>query len=300
MLKMQNFLFSFIIRTLNEQRYLDQLLLSIKNQNFLKGHKFEIILVDSGSSDKTLLIAKTHDCIIANISRENFSFGSSLNLGCSLAKGKFLVFISGHCVPENNEWLENLCTPLMSKKSLYSYGRQIGGMNTKFSESRIFEKYFPAKSKVPQDNFYCNNANAAISKSTWKKYRFNEKLTGLEDIELAKRIWSNHGKISYVANAAVYHYHNESWRQIRWRFEREALALQKIMPQIQVGILDLVRYIIIAIMTDFLAAIKKGKFKKYFFEILFYRIFQYIGVYRGNMEHKKLSIRDKENYFYPQ
>jgi hypothetical protein len=84
-----------------------------------------------------------------------------------------------------------------------------------------------------------------------------------------------------------------------WRFEREALALQKIMPQIHISIFDFVRYILNGVISDFLAATKEKKIKKYLLEILLYRTYQYLGVYRGNKEHKKLSTSDKEHYFYP-
>ena len=83
---------SIIIRTLNEERYLPELLTSIQGQKSTFSH--EIVLVDSGSTDQTLEIARQHNCRILNIKREEFSFGRSLNIGCSAAKGFFLVFVS--------------------------------------------------------------------------------------------------------------------------------------------------------------------------------------------------------------
>ena len=63
-----------------------------KIKNFL----IEIILVDSGSNDKTLSIANKHKIIITHIEKKSFTFGRSLNIGCDIATGDILVFISGH------------------------------------------------------------------------------------------------------------------------------------------------------------------------------------------------------------
>ena len=169
---------SIIIRTLNEGRYLADLLSSIKNQ--LSDFSHEVVLIDSGSIDNTLSIAKNFDCRILQIRREDFSFGRSLNRACSVSDGKYLVFVSGHCIPKDNMWMLNLVKPLHLRLVDYVYGRQIGGPSTYWSEAQIFDKYFPSNTQIPQSGYYCNNANSAIAKETWKQYLFDEDLTGLK------------------------------------------------------------------------------------------------------------------------
>ena len=85
---------SIIIRTLNEERYLRELLLSIKNQDF--PNEVEVVVVDSGSTDSTIEIAKNFQCKITYIKKTDFTFGRSLNVGCRFSSGEILVFISGH------------------------------------------------------------------------------------------------------------------------------------------------------------------------------------------------------------
>jgi glycosyltransferase involved in cell wall biosynthesis len=289
---------SIIIRTLNEEKHLDELLSTIECQE-TDGLDYEVILVDSGSEDNTLQIAASHGCKILHITREEFSFGRSLNMGCEAASGEFLVMVSGHCVPTDEQWLRKICQPLIQDGASYSYGRQIGDATSRYSECCIFAKYYPAQSRIPQQGFYCNNANSVIRKSAWARHQYDEELTGLEDMELAQRLVNDGNKIAYVAEACVYHYHEETWKHVKRRFEREAIALQKIMPQVHIHIQDLVRYIFSSIWLDWKNAIRDKVFISKAFEIVRYRFLQYWGSYVGNHDHRKLSHAQKEEYFYP-
>lgn len=287
---------SIIIRTLNEQRYLDQLLTAISQQK-KEDINCEVVLVDSGSTDDTLKIAKRHGCQIVHIRREEFSFGRSLNKGCEVAHGDIFIITSGHCVPEDADWLQKLCRPILDGRAQYVYGKQIGGPQSHFSEKRIFEKYFTDQSMVPQEGAYCNNANSAIDKSIWEKYRFDEDLTGLEDMDLGQRLLKDGGKLAYVSDAVVSHHHFESWAQVRRRFEREAIALHKIMPQFHVTLFDTFRYFSTSVLRDWSYA-KLEKVKPRLVDIVHYRWNQYWGTFKGNRQHRKLSHYEKEQYFY--
>lgn len=291
-------LVSIIIRTLNEDKYLDDLLRSIKKQE-TQGFDVQTVIIDSGSVDKTLAIAESHDAAITHIKKNEFTFGRSLNMGSEFSSGDVLVYISGHCIPENNLWLNKLVEPIINGKIDYTYGKQIGRYTTKYSENKIFEKYFPNFSKNPQDDFFCNNANSAISRSSWKKYQFDEAITGLEDIELAKRLFKDGGKIAYISDATVYHIHDESWSQIKRRYEREAIALQAIMPEIKITIKDTARYIIAAILHDASSAIRDHKLIRELVGIISFRVAQYIGTYKGSNFKSEISRKRKEAYFYP-
>ena len=192
-----------------------------------------------------------------------------------------------------------MISPLVNEQVEYIYGSQIGGRDSKFSECNLFNKYYGEESQIPQEDFFCNNANSALVRSVWLAFQFDETLTGLEDMELAKRLINNKKKIGYSAEAKVFHLHNETWKQISWRYEREAFALKNIMPEIHVNLWDFLRFTINAIIIDSVSAFKKKIFFKKLKEIILFRIMQYWGTYRGNQEHRKLSAKMKERYFYP-
>ena len=289
---------SVIVRTLNEARHLDDLLLMIARQRIVD-LDVEVVVVDSGSTDGTLAIAARRGCRIERIAKAEFSFGRSLNRGCAASGGDILVFVSGHCVPVDDGWLQALCQPVVDGRVAYAYGRQIGDDDSNYSERRIFAKYFPDQSAIPQKGFLCNNANAALLRSVWEAHPFDEDLTGLEDMELAKRLVARGMAIGYVAEAPVFHHHQESWAAIRRRFEREALALRSIMPEVHLSRLDVLRYIVSSVYGDWRSAARKGIRSTSRLDMLRYRYNQFVGAYLGNHEHRRLSQAAKERFYYP-
>lgn len=289
---------SLVIRTYNEERHLPSVLEKIALQQTNSLSK-EIIIVDSGSEDGTRNIAESFGCRVLRIAKEEFTFGRSLNIGCAAATGRYLVFVSGHCIPATDTWMENLIKPLQNDMCAYTYGRQIGNGESRFSECQLFKKYFPEVSSTPQEGFFCNNANAALPRDLWDAYRFNEELTGLEDMELGKRLVEKGLKLGYVAEAPVFHLHDENWRKLHRRYEREAIALQRIMPQVHVSFFDFLRYSASAILLDGGAALQERVLLKRFPEIIMFRLLQFLGAYQGNHETRKMSRVLKEKYFYP-
>lgn len=288
---------SVVIRTYNEESHIGSLLEALARQE--TDFELEIIVVDSGSTDRTLDIVRRFDCRVLQIDKSSFSFGRSLNIGCEAATGCRLAFISGHCIPGSSRWLKTLVEPLARDSIAYVYGAQFGHETSRFSEVRYFAKCYPAERRIPQDGFFCNNANAALLTSVWKEHRFDEALTGLEDMHLAKTLTDRGYRIGYVPEAPVCHIHDETLPQIRRRFEREAIALQFIMPEVHITFVDFVRYFSSAVVLDTLEAAQQKILARSLKDIVLYRLMQFWGSYRGNHYHRKLSRERKEKYFYP-
>lgn len=85
--------FSIIIPTLNEEKFLPRLLTSLKNQT---DKDFEVIVVDGGSTDKTIQKAKKYEKFLPSltiISSEKQNVSYQRNLGAKIAKGDYLIFL---------------------------------------------------------------------------------------------------------------------------------------------------------------------------------------------------------------
>jgi rhamnosyltransferase len=287
---------SLVIRALNEDQHIGRLLAGIERQTIKPD---EVILVDSGSTDATVDIASHFGCQVVHITPEDFSFGRSLNLGMHAASGDIVVIPSAHVYPLRNNWIEALISPFESPSVGLSYGRQVGEDRTKYSEHRILANWFPPESNLNQRHPFCNNANAAVRKSVWEEHRYDEFLTGLEDIDFANRIQKQGWQLSYVAEAEVVHVHEESWSQIRNRYRREAIAHRAIFQDQAMTIFETVRLVVANIRNDWKSARDDRMLLTHVQDIVLFRVNQFLGTFKGFRHTGPPSSDLKRLFYYP-
>ena len=288
---------SIIVRVFNEGQHIERLMKGILSQK--TSFSYEIIVVDSGSTDNTVSLALRFGAKVMHIARGEFSFGASINRGIETARGKYCVFISGHCYPLDENWLETITRPFEDKRVALVYGKQRGNKITKFTEHRIFEKWYPEDGGGIQNSCFCNNANAAIRKDVWHRRRYNEQLTGLEDIEWAKSAISGGYAVYYAPEAGVIHVHNESFLQIYRRYEREAVAMKAIYPDETFSLIDFIKLFLLNSASDYVHAAQEGVFLRNIFTIAAMRFYQFWGTYRGYNLRKPVLGELRNKFYYP-
>lgn len=287
---------SIIIRALNEEKHLGRLLNAIQRQSLPDP---EVILVDSGSTDRTLAIARQYKATIVHIKPQDFTFGRSLNLGIRKASGDIMVLASAHVFPENDDWLKHLVAPFADPQVAMTYGKQRGTDESQFSESQHFRKWFPETSALAQPHGFANNANSAVRKSVWQTMPFDEELTGLEDLAWASWAHAEGYTIAYVAEAGVYHVHAETAAQIMNRHRREAIALRQILPESTFSFFNFLGLLVRTTLSDYAAALRQGQFLRQFINIPRFRFLQYWGTYRGYRDPAQPSSQLKRVFYYP-
>lgn len=286
--------YSIVIRCYNEGQHIEKLLSGILNQSV---SDLEIIIVDSGSTDDTLEIASRYPTKIVSIKPTEFTFGRSLNLGCKEATGEYIVIVSAHVYPLYRDWLSNLLEPFKDPKVAIAYGKQQGNEITKYSEQRVFAKWFPDSSNYDQVHPFCNNANAIIRRSLWEKIFYNENLTGLEDVDWAKQVQNLGYKVAYVAEAPIVHIHDETFSRVYNRYRREAIALKQIFPEQKFSLIDFLRLFISNVISDYFHACHDGVIQKKATEIVLFRFMQFWGTYHGYRDRVNNKLR--ETFYYP-
>lgn len=195
---------SIIIRTKNEERWIASCLASVFNQTY---KNLEVILVDNESTDKTL--EKTSQYPIAQkVSISKYLPGASLNAGVRASTGDYIVCLSGHCIPVNDTWLENLVNALEENDNYAGvYGRQEAMAFSTPADKRDLLLVFGLDKRIQYKDSFFHNANSILRRELWEQTPFDNEITNIED-----RIWGqemiNKGyQIVYEPEASVYHYH---------------------------------------------------------------------------------------------
>ncbi len=286
-----------VIRCLNEEQHIGRLLAGLERQS---RRPDEIVVVDSGSTDATLDIAARYDTNIVHIKPQDFSFGRALNVGCAAASGDVLVFVSAHVYPLYDSYLDALTRPFVNRNVALAYGRQVGDHRTKYSEARVLLQWFPEKSIPRQQHPFCNNANAAVRRSVWQELPYDEALTGLEDLDWARRAQEKGFDVSYVAEAPVAHVHEESWKTVVNRYRREAIAYKRIIgDEANVSGLESVRLAVTNTVGDYVQAAREGVMMNNLVEIPRFRVAQFFGAWQGFRQGDVISEGLKRRFYYP-
>ena len=102
---------SIILPTYNNERTIEECLNSIKIQNF---KNYEVLLIDGGSTDKTLEISKKYKCkIMKNPDRIE---EAARILGIKKAKGEIIAFIDADNILTEENWLTRMIQPFEDKE----------------------------------------------------------------------------------------------------------------------------------------------------------------------------------------
>ena len=233
---------AIIIRSYNEAQLIGKCLESVFNQNY---DEYEVILVDSESTDTTLEIANRFSPLrVISISQCEFSYGRALNLGIQKVSDgtDILVFLSAHAIPLSSEWLPNLVKPLAENACVgASYGRQLP--LPEHLSNRIvrelarcsYPEFYGKEAFVTRNSHFFSNANGAIRHSCWLETPFDEQVDASEDSIWAKQILALNWQIAYTPDACVLHSHPDNMFQFIRRKRREirvklALSERQVHP----------------------------------------------------------------------
>ncbi len=287
---------ALVIRCFNEEAHIGRLLTGVIRQRRIPE---QIIVVDSGSTDATLAIASAFPVEIVVISPDDFSFGRALNQGLAEASTDIVVLASAHVYPVYDTWIEHLVAPFTDSEIAVTYGRQETPPDGRFSERRILARWFPGTSVERQRHPFCNNANAAVRRSVWTDQPYDEDLTGLEDLDWAKKALAAGHLVSYVAEAPVVHVHGESFAQIVNRYRREAIAHKAIHEDQRMGVGMATRLGVANVVGDLRAARREGVLRAHAADILRFRLAQFYGTHRGFAQHGPTTELLRRRFYYP-
>ena len=195
-------LVTVIIRTKNEERWIGRCLRMVFHQ---KVKDLDVVIVDNGSTDHTVAIAKKYPVRVLTIDR--YTPGRAINLGARESSGEFLACLSAHCIPREEEWLGKLLDNMADPAIAGVYGRQLPFAYSSDFDKRDLVITFGLDHRVQVRDSFFHNANSLVRRSVWDRIPFDETVTNIED-----RLWGDAViragmKLAYEPDAAVFHYH---------------------------------------------------------------------------------------------
>ena len=140
-----------VIPTFNGEALIGEVLVAIRGQNI--DAQFEILVIDSGSTDGTLEIVKGHmgedrRLRLYEIPNREFQHGRTRNLAARVASGKYVAFLTQDATPSHDRWLEFLLEPFSLSADVKGvFGQQIPRLDadttTRREVSTVFESLGP-------------------------------------------------------------------------------------------------------------------------------------------------------------
>jgi len=211
---------SVIIPTKNAGSNFANLITVLKNQEGIK--EIEIVIVDSGSTDETLEIAREYEVNIIEIQPESFTHSYSRNLGASKATGKYLLFTVQDALPPSKTWLYELLTVMkgsdvvavscaeIPREDADLFYKVICWNHYKFLEvdrsDRILSKPQTENYQTLRKNGQLSDIACLIPKDVFEKYKY--RLNYAEDLDLGIRLIKDGYKLAFLSSIRIIHSHN--------------------------------------------------------------------------------------------
>lgn len=179
---------------------------------------FDVLVIDSGSSDGSAELAEEAGFDIIKIDKRDFDHGGTRQMGARrLADSDIIIYLTQDAILDQPRSLSRLIEAFTDSKVGMAYGRQLPreGAGPIEAHARIFN--YPSESSVKcLDDVFRLGIKAAFTSNSFAAYRtdalfevggFPERLILGEDMIVAARMLQSNRTVAYVASACVKHSH---------------------------------------------------------------------------------------------
>jgi len=174
----------------------------------------ELLVIDSGSRDRSRELAETAGARVIAIPQEQFGHGRTRNLGAAWSTGELICFLTQDAVPAPG-WLESHREAFeLDERVGASYGPHLPWPDTSPMIARELTEFFATMSPDgrpalhgPGDLAFLSNVNACYRRSCWEEIRFDE-VAYAEDQAFGKSVLERGWLKVFHPGAAVYHAHD--------------------------------------------------------------------------------------------
>lgn len=233
---------SIIIPTLNPGHELPTLLSSLKSQEGCEN--VEIIVVDSGSQDGTVELARDYGAKVIKIAPKDFSHSAARNLGAEAATGDYLLFMTQDALPGSRRFLHEMIraarasgavavTPAEAPRADVDLFYCVSSHNhNRFlaldGSDRVTGSPPTSDYETVRRHCQLNDVACLIEREVFSQYRFRRDYA--EDLDLGLRLTADGYKLALLSSTRVIHSHNRpAYYHLRRGFV-DTVSLAKMFP----------------------------------------------------------------------
>ena len=205
---------TIIMRCKNSDWVIAEALSALFSQHF---KDFELLVVDSGSTDRTLEFVSAYPCRLIEIAPEHYYPGKVLNEAVAHCNSDLIVFLNSDSVMLSPNSLGNLVSALDDENLVAAYGRQLARPEAETWVKRDYAASFPEHAQDKPSWITLSFPLAAIRQDALKQHAFYTDAWASEDTEWGEWARQMGHKIAYVPTATTMHSHNYSLKEIYGR-----------------------------------------------------------------------------------
>lgn len=180
------------------------------------GFEFEVLVVDSGSSEAELESMRRFPVRLWSIPKAEFGHGPTRNLLAREATGSALVFLTQDAQPLGADWLATLVGTLDEPGVAGAYSRQVPRPGADPFVSFFLAQMYPAsgcriqgRQRLQPGRVLFSNVGSALRRDVWERLPFRDVIMS-EDQYWAWDVLRAGYEVAYEARAKVLHSHNYS------------------------------------------------------------------------------------------
>ncbi len=210
---------SVVIPVLNGEDLLDEVLTAVTGQQI--DEPFEVLVIDSGSSDRSLEIVERHQQTFAalrlmSIDKSEFGHGRTRNLAVQNTSGDLIAFLTQDATPASEHWLAAYREAFsMAPQVGAAFGPHLPRPGVSPLMARLLHDHFAKMSdgqdgpvlQLPGDNTYLSNSNSCIARAAWQQTPFRD-VAYAEDQAFGKDIMARGWSKVYAPGSAAWHSHD--------------------------------------------------------------------------------------------
>jgi len=200
---------SVVIPVKDGERYLEAVLHSVLSQGDV-----EVLVIDSGSRDRSREIARAAGVELLQIEPADFGHGRTRNLGAERTTGELICFLTQDAEPVAG-WLSAYRDAFaLDERVGAAYGPHLARPETSPMIARELEEFFASFSPNGQpviqgreERAFLSNVNACYRRACWEEIRFDD-VAYAEDQAFGRALLDAGWLKAYHPRAAVVHAHD--------------------------------------------------------------------------------------------